>query len=284
MDDLPMINIDPRDWIDVNPHFEDILTDSIFTPRNERGDENDNTITGGLGNDSLYGDFGNDSIQGSSGNDLLYGQQGNDSLDGGDGKDSLDGYNVPLLPERDRVQYDILTGGGEADLFILGRADANYYYSYYLGEGHATITDFNREEGDKIQVVDFVQGVGFFRYELKNNAEGTQILLGEDLIANVEGVPDLSYSDFVLDSTGFTPPSRNLPEIPEFPFSVLPEIKIPIPNPNPCLSCPPPGFSEPQIQLPELSNPILSQPQIQLPKLSNSLLSKPQIQLSGFML
>jgi Ca2+-binding RTX toxin-like protein len=55
------------------------------------GNDGNDTITGGGGNDILFGDAGNDSILGGSGRDILVGGLGNDSLNGGDGDDVLVG-------------------------------------------------------------------------------------------------------------------------------------------------------------------------------------------------
>lgn len=47
--------------------------------------------------------------------DQLFGGRGNDRLRGGDGNDILIGSTTNLIGER-----DTLTGGTEADLFVLG--------------------------------------------------------------------------------------------------------------------------------------------------------------------
>ncbi|HHW2638753.1 TPA: calcium-binding protein, partial [Pseudomonas aeruginosa] len=49
------------------------------------------TLSGGLGNDSLYGYAGNDLLQGDEGHDILYGGAGDDTLVGGLGNDYLYG-------------------------------------------------------------------------------------------------------------------------------------------------------------------------------------------------
>ena len=52
---------------------------------------NDETLNGGVGNDSLEGGDGDDILNGGAGNDTLNGGAGNDSLNGGDGNDEVIG-------------------------------------------------------------------------------------------------------------------------------------------------------------------------------------------------
>lgn len=77
-----------------------------------RGEDGNDVINGGPGNDSLYGDAGNDVIdgragndflRGSAGNDLIYGNNGNDNIDGGSGTDTIYGENGD----------DIISGGSD---------------------------------------------------------------------------------------------------------------------------------------------------------------------------
>ncbi len=73
-----------------------------------------NKLTGNTGNNRLIGKTGNDTLIGGLGNDILTGGKGNDTLTGGRGKDIF-AYNLPT-------------------------------------EGIDTITDFNRAQGDKINI------------------------------------------------------------------------------------------------------------------------------------
>lgn len=191
---------------------------------------------GGKGNDRLFGEGGNDTLTGdldngyinaNAGDDLLEGNQGSDTLIGGPGNDIISGYSFSSTGE----QIDHLIGPSEADIFVLGSLNASPYL-FYSGEGrHVIIQDFNRGEGDKIQVVGFVQdrnGSRFFSYRFESYEDGmrqgTRILAGSDLIADVENITDVNLSDCAIVSTGFTPPSRDFP-----PFPSLPEIPFPIP-------------------------------------------------------
>jgi Ca2+-binding RTX toxin-like protein len=107
------------------------------------GLDNDN-LYGGNNNDILEGDMGNDKLDGQAGDDQLFGGEGNDLLIGGIGKDYLEGCYYG----NNKNDLDTLTGGTEADKFVLG----NDFDVYYLGNGHATITDFSLLQADKIQI------------------------------------------------------------------------------------------------------------------------------------
>lgn len=110
---------------------------------------------GGAGNDVLSGEAGNDRLSGEGGNDKLIGGAGKDQLAGRGGRDQLIGVNAkagkPGLNER-----DILIGGGDKDLFVLGDRAKVYYNdgrNNTLGRNdYAFIQDFNAKSGDKIQL------------------------------------------------------------------------------------------------------------------------------------
>ena len=87
------------------------------------GTNNSETFTGTSDSDTLNGLDGNDTLVGLAGDDSLNGGSGNDRLIGGDGKDTLD-------------------GGSGADRFIFND----------MGEGVDRIIQYNRLEGDRIQV------------------------------------------------------------------------------------------------------------------------------------
>ncbi|HAX77913.1 MAG TPA: hypothetical protein DCY88_19245, partial [Cyanobacteria bacterium UBA11372] len=95
-----------------------------------------------------YGNDLNNAIAGNSSNNYLWGNSGSDSLSGGAGKDTLNGYGYSFSDE-----FDTLTGGANADTFVLGNYfDSFYRQGGYTADGYAIITDFNRVEGDKLQV------------------------------------------------------------------------------------------------------------------------------------
>jgi T1SS-143 domain-containing protein len=90
------------------------------------------TSTGSEGNDTMYGIPGNDTMYGNGGDDWLYGNAGDDTLHGGAGNDRLVGG----------LGNDVLYGGSGADTFV--------YQT--INDGVDRIKDFNRGEGDKLDL------------------------------------------------------------------------------------------------------------------------------------
>ena len=116
---------------------------------------NNATLIGGAGNDSLSGD-GDVILRGGAGNDILSGggkTVGDRTLIGGVGDDTLSGssdndYLVGGMGNdilwSNTGGSDTIKGGPGADTFQLS--------SYPFFNEYATITDFRRAQGDKIQV------------------------------------------------------------------------------------------------------------------------------------
>lgn len=125
----------------------------IGSSRNQRifGRQGNDFIDGKGGNDVLFGHRGNDTIVGGAGNDRIYGGNNNDKLYGGAGNDTLLGASRSAPNEK-----DVLTGGTGADRFVLGNKSQSFYKdrnAKSLGiKDYAFITDFNRGQGDVIQL------------------------------------------------------------------------------------------------------------------------------------
>ena len=88
--------------------------------------------------DELVCESGNDVLRGGSGNDKLEGGAGEDELFGGLGKDILNG----------EMGADRPTGGAGADRFEFRSAS----YSTPTASGRDLILDFNRGQGDKVDL------------------------------------------------------------------------------------------------------------------------------------
>ena len=109
-------------------------------------------VYGGDGDDYLMGMAGDDVLYGDAGRDTLQGQHGHDTLNGGDGNDSLWGG----------TGGDTLRGGTGADVFNFGRSvDSTTRTTEQVqavtndtGDvaGLDVIMDFNRSEGDRIDI------------------------------------------------------------------------------------------------------------------------------------
>ena len=155
------------------------------------GGAGNDTLSGGNGNDSLDGGSGNDTLFGANGNDRLLGGAGNDSLSGGSGIDRLNGFARGGGP-----QYDSLSGGTGSDYFILGTSSG----VSYLGQGYATITDWN-------PLYDYIEVRGnASQYSLSystnwggTSAVDTTIYYGSNVIAVVRDTTNVSISqDFIF--------------------------------------------------------------------------------------
>lgn len=112
------------------------LLGSTFADR-LTGNATNNLLRGGAGNDSLTGAAGNDNLQGDAGNDVLNGGAGNDIVNGGAGNDRLIGG----------AGKDQMTGGPGADIFVFSALSDSVG-----GANRDVITDFNRAQGDKINL------------------------------------------------------------------------------------------------------------------------------------
>ncbi|MDJ0736962.1 MAG: calcium-binding protein [Nostocaceae cyanobacterium] len=139
-----------------------------------RGGSGDDFIDGGDGDDVLQGGSkivpfasGNDTMIGGNGNDFLAGDLGDDILNGGTGNDTLAGHQGNDILNggtgNDTLQGgygdDTLNGGQGADLFQLANDSFGplpgfiaYSPSSFSSFGIDVIEDFNHEEGDKIEL------------------------------------------------------------------------------------------------------------------------------------
>jgi Ca2+-binding RTX toxin-like protein len=116
-----------------------------------QGNTGDDTISGGLGNDWSVGGQGNDQLLGNAGDDIVLGNLGQDTCSGGAGADTVRGGQGDDVVRGgagddfvsgDRGN-DTLTGGQGADLF-----------NSSAQSGLDRIEDFNRAEGDRLQLED----------------------------------------------------------------------------------------------------------------------------------
>ncbi|UPK37904.1 hypothetical protein IVB18_11715 [Bradyrhizobium sp. 186] len=122
---------------------------------------------------------GVNAVRGSSFADLILGDANANTLEGRDGNDRLDG----------RAGADTLTGGNGADTFV-----------YANGDGADTITDFDRTQGDTIDLTGMSNIFTFADVQSKATVSGgnTIIDFGSGNTLTLIGVTSLQQSDFVL--------------------------------------------------------------------------------------
>ncbi|MGB3534421.1 MAG: DUF6851 domain-containing protein [Microcoleaceae cyanobacterium] len=159
--------------------------DLMGSPDNDRiyGYQGNDTLYGNTGNDLIYGSQGDDILLGHGGIDVLLGDQGDDDLYGGVGDDSLNGGMGDDTLYGDQGN-DNLTGGVGGDRFIL-----------MSNNGTDTITDF--ESGQDLMVLE--NGLTFEALNITQQAEGTAIELGENILVILSGIDAslITVDDFI---------------------------------------------------------------------------------------
>ena len=143
-------------------------------------DDSNAILDGWTGDDTLLGNDRNNFLMGYTGNDSLVGGAGIDILTGEAGDDILNGYG------QTSYEYDYLSGGAGADVFVLGDvADA-----FYQESGYATILDFDSIEEDKLQVFGTAED-----YSLSEYDGGTDIYYQDNLIAHVANTTEITLEN-----------------------------------------------------------------------------------------
>jgi Ca2+-binding RTX toxin-like protein len=134
------------------------------------GEEDDDILDGGAGNDGLEGGDGSDGLYGGDGRDSLFGDSGDDALFGEAGNDWLEGNDGD----------DTLAGGDGADSFVF----------FLNGEGADLISDFSLADRDRI-VLDVDDPLVFDVEQLKIIDDGHDVYLAfgdaEIIIASLSG-------------------------------------------------------------------------------------------------
>lgn len=182
------------------------------------GNELNNVITGGAGNDSLYGGAGNDRLVGGDGDDFLHGGAGDDVINAGNGNDAVNGGagndTINLGAGFSRLVYDELdfgddvvssfdanpTGGGQdkIDLSGLGITEADFDARVSI-TSNGTATRIDIAGGGSI-TLNGVSGTG------NNTVDRTDfILAGENIIPGTDGDDTLdgtAGADIILGNGG----------------------------------------------------------------------------------
>jgi Ca2+-binding RTX toxin-like protein len=114
------------------------------------GNQGDDTLSGGAGGDWVVGGKDSDLLNGDAGGDIVLGNLGNDTLSGDDGDDVVRGGQGD----------DVVSGGAGADWLagdrgsdtVMGGAGADVFHTHGAA-GLDLVTDFNRAEGDRVNVL-----------------------------------------------------------------------------------------------------------------------------------
>ncbi len=149
------------------------------------------TLNGGSGADKVWGGSGNDNLSGGTGNDLLVGGFGADRVDGGAGNDVLlsrsdagemvaaqDGTTQIFATEtaafegmvnaKDEIVAKHVNADGTIDwVGVTGENNATHDH-WVDGFGNDVIRDFNRAQGDKIEISAHTAEVKSIEYKDSN--------------------------------------------------------------------------------------------------------------------
>ena len=162
----------------------------------------DQTIQGGAGNDVIRGYFGFDTLAGGAGDDTINGYWGTDTVFGGDGNDVIigadhDDFQSGLSDEIDAGAGDdvisfadgsTVTGGAGADSFTA--------YESLSNELVSEITDFDPSEDSLYIDLGVANGVGGeFTLVEREDGQGSDLLLGDELIVSLSGDAPLTLDD-----------------------------------------------------------------------------------------
>ncbi len=191
------------------------------------GGAGNDSLAGGSGNDSLFGEAdddslwgntGDDSLAGGDGADNLVGGTGSDTLSGGKGDDLLSGYAEQAGGAAGMVApegLDQLQGGEGNDTLLMGHGDGaiggagadSFIMDHRWNDstGQFRIVDFDRS-ADQLQL-DYVprfasdtniEVLPDLRIELSPDGESSLIRMNGSVIAQLDGVTDLTLDDIQL--------------------------------------------------------------------------------------
>ena len=131
------------------------------------GNGGNDTLYGGDGHDKLYGNAGDDTIYGGDGKDAIFGSAGDDIIHGGDGNDSLIGGvgadtiygGAGIVDHIYGNDGDDILYGGDGDDFLNGQGGADIFALNADDTGADLVRDFIPSDGDKIRVDAFTGAI-----------------------------------------------------------------------------------------------------------------------------
>ncbi len=177
----------------------DDLLKGLFGQDTLIGSTGDDTLIGGFGQDGLIGGAGNDVLKGGISQDTLFGGEGDDTLKGNLGDDSLKGgQGNDVL--KGGLGQDTLKGGQGNDVLKGGLGQDTFVL--IAGEGTDTIVDFRND------LFELSGGLTFNDLVFSGN----DIFFGNEVLATLIG----------FDTTTLT----------EVNFTTTPEVTLPQPAPD----------------------------------------------------
>ncbi len=169
-----------------------------------RGTDGQDRLRGTALNELIQGFEGSDALRGEAGDDILMGGRGSDVLKGNQGSDLLIGVD---LETAGRGERDVMRGGDDADIFVLGDESGAYYNDGDAGSlgrrDRAVIRDFDAAAGDVIQLHGDAED---YRLGSMSRTETVGIFLSEgdsaELVAVVRDGGDLNLSSDAVSFVG----------------------------------------------------------------------------------
>jgi len=167
------------------------------------GDEKNNSIQAGAGNDRIHGNQGDDllwgyggddSIFGGAGQDQLYGLDGDDYLIGGGGNDALFGDNGDDYLSGGRGNDNLYAGSGNDTLTGGHGRDA-----FFGGDGSDTIAYEDEAKGNFVNI-DLLRGTAWVSNNPDFNANNPDVSSGDiqETFESIENVTGSSGNDRIL--------------------------------------------------------------------------------------
>ena len=157
----------------VPEQFRSLLDEVLRQPNETPNPEASEIIRGSTDDDRIDGDDGNNIIRAGTGDDKVDAKDGDDTINGGPGNDALEGDDG-------------------ADIFLYEGSD----------EGHDTIKDFDRDEGDRIAFANPEEtGVSSFGdLSVLSNDDGDAVISWGENSITLEDVDadEVSADDFIF--------------------------------------------------------------------------------------
>ena len=151
----------------------------------------DDVVSGGQGDDQVWGNSGNDVLRGGAGDDKVSGGVGNDSIFGGDGDDVLSGESGDD-DIRGGAGKDILSGNSGNDTLSGGAGDDEVGG----GSGDDTLNDGlgndNYDGGSGFDTLDFSNAKAGITIDVSKSSATGQ---GNDTFKSVESVVGSAFAD-----------------------------------------------------------------------------------------